>query len=183
MLVEIITPPPASTKYKATNPGIWLIIGRKPSFTRRPVSLGSVAPSYRRTVTYISHLLLSVGLNLSAQECWTFVGECFPVVAAPTNLRAMLTSGTYSALCECRPDRSLERKLAGLSPLGKTLAEHAHRAEFHRSRKLIAAARAGALGLRFHGSDRPSEAIKASQRAWISPSAGSGAGWESGAWL
>jgi hypothetical protein len=39
------------------------------------------------------------------------------------------------------------------------------------------------LGLRFHGSDRPSEAIKTSQRAWISCSACSGAAWESGAWL
>src|SRR5262249_29741394 len=31
--------------------------------------------------------------------------------------------------------------------------------EFHRFRKFIAATRAGALGFRFHGSDRPSEAI------------------------
>jgi len=62
------------------------------------------------------------------------------------------------------PARSKESS-AGLNPAGKTLAEHADRAEFHRSRKLVAAARAGALGLRFHGSDRSSEAIKASQRA------------------
>jgi len=34
------------------------------------------------------------------------------------------------------------------------------------------------LGLRFHGSDRPSEAIKASQRAWILSSASSDAAWE-----
>jgi hypothetical protein len=82
-----------------------------------------------------------------------------------------------------RLDRLLERRLARLNAATKTLAEHANRTEFHRSRKLITAARAGALGPRFHGSDRHSEAIKASQRAWISPSAGSGAGWESGAWL
>ena len=42
--------------------------------------------------------------------------------------------------------------------------------EFHRSRKLVTATRASALALRFHGSDCPSEAIKASQRAWISSS-------------
>ena len=36
-----------------------------------------------------------------------------------------------------------------------------------RSREFIARARASALALRFHGSDRPSEAIEASQRGWI----------------
>src|SRR5262249_47560637 len=64
----------------------------------------------------------------------------------------------------------LERRVPGLNAASKTLAKHAHRAEFHRSGKLVAAARAGALGLRFHGSKHPSEAIKASQRAWISSS-------------
>jgi len=39
--------------------------------------------------------------------------------------------------------------------VSKTLAKHADRTEFHRSRKLVAAARAGALGLRFHGLKRP----------------------------
>src|SRR5262245_15519172 len=42
---------------------------------------------------------------------------------------------------------SLERRLLGLNAASKTLAKHADRAEFHRSRKLIPAARAGALGL------------------------------------
>src|SRR5262249_51018847 len=51
-----------------------------------------------------------------------------------------------------------------------TLAEHADRTEFHCSREFIAAAGAGALWLCAHGPNRPSEAIKASQRAWISSS-------------
>src|SRR6516165_6076887 len=82
-----------------------------------------------------------------------------------------------------RLSRFLERRLPGRNPASKTLAKHADRAEFHRSGKLIAAARAGALGLRVHGPKRPSGAIKASQTAWISSSACGGAAWESGAWL
>src|SRR6516162_4371438 len=39
------------------------------------------------------------------------------------------------------------RRLAGFNPASKSLAKHADRTEFHSSRKLIAAARAGALGL------------------------------------
>src|SRR5262249_27593594 len=75
----------------------------------------------------------------------------------------------------CRLDRILgSRSPAGLNPTGKTPTEHTDWTEFHRSRKLTTATRAGALGLRFHGSDRPPEAIKASQRAWISSSACSG---------
>src|SRR5215471_17042170 len=42
------------------------------------------------------------------------------------------------------------RRLAGNNPASKTLTEHADRAEFDCSRKLVTAARAGALGLRFH---------------------------------
>src|SRR5215471_6708883 len=59
-------------------------------------------------------------------------------------------------LVRCRPGRLLERRLAGLNSACKTLAEHAHRTEFHRSRKLIAAARAGALGLLAHRLNRAS---------------------------
>jgi hypothetical protein len=52
----------------------------------------------------------------------------------------------------CRVDSILEnRRLAGLNHASKTLAEHADRTEFHRSRKLVAAGWAGALGLRAHG--------------------------------
>src|SRR6201987_2949002 len=64
---------------------------------------------------------------------------------------------------ECIPRQRLGR----LNPTGKTLAKQAYRTEFHCSRKLVTATQAGALGLRFHGSGRPSQAIKASQRAWI----------------
>src|ERR1700757_1766559 len=68
----------------------------------------------------------------------------------------------------CRLECILGSKgLAGLNLTGKTLAKQAYRTEFHCSGKLVTATQAGSLGLRFHGSDRPSEAIKASQRAWI----------------
>src|SRR5271165_583679 len=50
-------------------------------------------------------------------------------------------------------------RLAGLNPGNERLAKHADRTEFHRSRKLIAAARAGTLGFRAHGPNRPSAAI------------------------
>jgi hypothetical protein len=67
-------------------------------------------------------------------------------------------TGNKSALCQ--PGlRASER-----------LAKHADRTEFHCTRKLIAAAWAGAFGLRAHGPNRPSDAIKASQSAWISSS-------------
>src|ERR1700758_2867637 len=65
-------------------------------------------------------------------------------------------------LVRCRLDCFLgSGRLAGFDPACKTLAEHAHRTEFHRFRKLVAAARAGALGLRHHGSSRPSAATRA----------------------
>src|SRR5215469_10390136 len=66
-------------------------------------------------------------------------------------------------LVRCRLDCILgSRRLAGLNP-GKTLAEHADRTEFHCSREFIATARAGALWLRAHGPNRPSDGSKASQ--------------------
>src|SRR5262249_27652928 len=68
----------------------------------------------------------------------------------------------------CRLGPFLERRLAGLDPTRKTLTKQADRTKFHCSRELIAAARAGALGLRFDQSDPPSKAIKASTRPWIS---------------
>src|SRR5580692_637218 len=64
-------------------------------------------------------------------------------------------------LIRCRPDRLLQRRLAGLNPTGKTLAKHADRAEFQCARDFIAAARAGALGLRAHGPKRPSSGLLA----------------------
>src|SRR5271166_5184608 len=74
-----------------------------------------------------------------------------------------------------RLDRILgSRGLAGLNPASKTLAKHADRTEFHCSRELVTAGRTGALGLRAHGPNRPSVAIRASQRAWISSSISAG---------
>src|SRR5271157_1899406 len=62
----------------------------------------------------------------------------------------------------CRRDRILgSRRLAGLNPARKSLAEHAYRTEFHCSRKLVTAAWAGALALRAHGPNRPSAATRA----------------------
>src|SRR5208282_3597181 len=62
-------------------------------------------------------------------------------------------------LFRCRLYRSLERRRAGLRRAWESPAKHAYRTEFHRSRKLVAAARAGAFGLRAHGPNRPSAAI------------------------
>src|SRR6516165_498094 len=76
---------------------------------------------------------------------------------------------SFRWLVQRRRDRLLERRF-GLDPAAKTLAEHAHRTEFHCSRKLVTAARAGTLEVRAHGPNRPSDAIKASQRVWISSS-------------
>src|SRR5271157_1613796 len=73
-------------------------------------------------------------------------------------------------LFRCRLERILRRRLAGLNPVSKSLAKHADRTEFHRSGKLVTTTRAGTLGLRAHGPNRPSVAIRASQRAWISSS-------------
>src|ERR1700747_2035587 len=56
----------------------------------------------------------------------------------------------------CRLDCLLERRHAGLHRARDSCAKHADRAEFHCSRKLVTAVRAGALGLRTHGPNRPS---------------------------
>jgi hypothetical protein len=50
------------------------------------------------------------------------------------------------------------RRLTGLNATAKTLAEHAYRAEFHRSRHFITAARADAFGLSAHIPSRLSAA-------------------------
>src|SRR5215831_14010644 len=89
--------------------------------------------------------------------------------------QAFVILEALQSLYWCRLGCFLERRLAGLSPASKTLAKHADWTECHCSRKLVTATRAGAFGLRFHGSDRPSGAIKVSQRAWISSSARSAA--------
>ena len=51
------------------------------------------------------------------------------------------------------------RRLTGLNPSSQTLAKHAYWAEFHRSRKLVAAARAGMSVPRVHEPNRSSAAI------------------------
>jgi hypothetical protein len=73
------------------------------------------------------------------------------------------------------PDRILaSRRLARLNPASQSVAKYAHRTESHCSRKFIATDRADALGLRAHGANRLSDAIKASQRACISSSISAG---------
>src|SRR5260370_18242319 len=49
----------------------------------------------------------------------------------------------------------------------RPLAEHADRTEFHRSRKLVAAGRTGALGLCAHSLKRPSAATSADSNATL----------------
>src|SRR6516225_6135655 len=77
----------------------------------------------------------------------------------------------YNLFRCCRLDRFLgSRRLAGLNRASDSLAEHTDRTEFHRSRKLIAAAKAGALGLFAHGSNRPSVATSARRNTTLAPS-------------
>src|SRR5262249_40447250 len=63
---------------------------------------------------------------------------------------------SFRCLVQRRLNCFLERRLAGNNPASKTLAKHAYRAEFHRSRHFIAAVWAGAFGLRAHSPRRPS---------------------------
>jgi hypothetical protein len=81
----------------------------------------------------------------------------FPVVARHQFI--MLESLRW--LVRCRLDRFLRRRLAGFNPTSEGFAKHADRTELRRSRKLVATARTGALGLRHHGSNRPSAATRA----------------------
>src|SRR5215472_5744608 len=77
-----------------------------------------------------------------------------------TRHQFVVLKSLHSLFRYCRLDRFLgSGGLAGLNRASHSLAEHANRTEFHRSRKLIAAARAGALGLCAHGLNRPSAAI------------------------
>src|SRR5208283_3916079 len=68
----------------------------------------------------------------------------------------------------------LRQRIIGLNVSSESLAKHAHWTEFHCSSELITTDRADASGLRFHGPNRPSDAIRASQRAWISSSISAG---------
>src|SRR5271165_2156564 len=81
----------------------------------------------------------------------------FPILAV--DQLVVLKSLRRLSRC-CRLDRFLgSRRLAGFDPAGESLAKHADRTEFHRSRKLVTATRADALRLRFHGPNGPSAAI------------------------
>ena len=53
----------------------------------------------------------------------------------------------------------MQRRLAGLNPVSKSLVKHADRTELHCFRKLVTATGAGTLGLRTHGPNRPSVAF------------------------
>src|SRR5271166_3792905 len=70
----------------------------------------------------------------------------------------------------CRLERILRRRLGGLSPASETLAHHADRTEFHRSRKLVAATRAGAFCLRAHSPNRPSATTSGRKQRHAPPS-------------
>src|SRR5208283_1622378 len=73
--------------------------------------------------------------------------ERFPVFTR----HQLVVLKSFRCLVRCRLESIPRRRLAGLNPASKSLAKHAHRTELHRSRKLIAAARAVALGLCSHG--------------------------------
>src|SRR6516165_3339883 len=73
--------------------------------------------------------------------------DWFPIFAR--HQLVVLKSSHWLLQC-CWLDRILRnRRLAGLNPVSKSLAKHADRTEFHCTGKLIAAAWAGALWLRF----------------------------------
>ena len=79
----------------------------------------------------------------------------FPVFAFDEFI--MLKALAYASV---ELDRILgSRRRTGLDPTSNSLVKHANRTEFHRSRKLVTATRAGAFGLRAHGANRPSAAI------------------------
>src|ERR1700730_13208699 len=81
----------------------------------------------------------------------------FPVLAR----HQLIVLKSLHRLPQCGLDRTLgRRRLAGLNSASEPLAKHADRTEFHCSRKLVAAARAGSLGLHAHGPNRPSAAIR-----------------------
>jgi hypothetical protein len=72
------------------------------------------------------------------------------------------------SLLRCRLNRFLEsRRLAGLNPASKTLAERADRTEFHRPRKLVTTTRAGVSVLRVHEPNRPSATIRAERNSML----------------
>src|SRR5271165_6352543 len=102
---------------------------------------------------------IDVECFVSDPHCTATQLDGFPVFAR--DQLVVLKSLRWLVRC-CRLDRILgNRRLAGLYPVSETLAEHAYRTEFHRARQLIAAARAGALGLFAHAFNRPSLATSA----------------------
>ena len=130
----------------------------------------------RRFITEISladdfqcHRAVQIDVErlVSDAHCTATQLDRFPVFARHQFI--MLKS--LHRLFGCRLDRFLgSRRLAGLNPASESLAKHADRTEFHCSRKLIAATRAGALGLRVHGPNRPSAAIWAEKQHHAPPS-------------
>src|ERR1700730_15931256 len=73
--------------------------------------------------------------------------EQFPVFTR----HQLVVLKSFRCLVRCRLDRMLgSRSLAGLNSASETNAEHADRTRFHRFRKLVAAARAGASVLGSH---------------------------------
>src|SRR5271165_1296421 len=93
---------------------------------------------------------------ISDAHCTATQFDGFPVFAR--HQLVVIKSLRWLIWC-CRLDLLLERRLAGLNRASKTLPKHAYRTEFHRSRKLVAAGRTGALGLRTHCPNRPSAAV------------------------
>src|SRR5271165_229410 len=92
---------------------------------------------------------------VSNPHCTATQLDRFPIFAR----HQLIVLKSVRPVLRCRLERILRRRLGGLSPASKTLAKHADRTEFHCSRKLMAAGRTGALGLRPHASSRPSAAV------------------------
>src|SRR4029077_9018027 len=129
----------------------------------------------RRLVTEISFANNLQGHRTTQINIERLVGDAH---SAATQLDRFPVFAGHESLVfkggQSRPRGGLERtfqsRLAGVTLRVESLAQDAHRTEFHRSRKLSAAGQTGASVLHFHGLNRPSDATRAPQSAWIAPS-------------
>src|SRR5580704_18388333 len=106
-----------------------------------------------------SHRAVQINVEglVSDAHCTATQLEWFPVFARHQLVVVKSLRWLLRHRLECIP----RRRLAGLNPASESLAKNADRTEFHSSRKLSAAGRTGAFGLRHHGSSRPSAATGA----------------------
>src|SRR6516164_5556953 len=108
---------------------------------------------------------IDVECLVSYPHCTATQFNRFPVFAR----HQLIMLKSMVCMFRCRLGRFLERRFAGLNSASETLAKQADRTEFHRSRKLVTAARAGAFGLRAHFPNRPSATTAADSNTMPAP--------------